>query len=71
MITQLIPWPKWDYTDYFLAAICGGLADLVYFLFLDLGGFVNFMPATLMTFISSAAIILSFVAFSRNRKAGV
>ena len=46
----------------FLAAICGGLADLGYFLFMDLGGYVNFMPGTLMTLVSSAAIILSFVA---------
>ena len=28
----------------FLAAICGGLADLGYFLFMDLGGYVNFVP---------------------------
>lgn len=46
----------------FLAAICGGLADLGYFLFMDLGGFVNFMPGTVMTLVSSAAIILSFIA---------
>ncbi|WP_375583210.1 hypothetical protein [Cyclobacterium xiamenense] len=44
----------------FLAAICGGFADLGYFLFLDLGGFVNFVPGTIMTLISSAAILLSF-----------
>jgi hypothetical protein len=43
----------------FLAAIVGGLADLGYFLFLDLGGFVNFVPGTIMTLISSSAIILS------------
>lgn len=46
----------------FLAAICGGLSDLGYFIFLDLGGFVNFIPGTLMTFISSLAIITSFIA---------
>ncbi|MEM1124687.1 MAG: hypothetical protein AAGJ18_29885, partial [Bacteroidota bacterium] len=53
----------------FLAALTGGLADLGYFLFMDLGGFVNFMPGTLMTIVSAAAIILSFYAhFSRNEK---
>ena len=51
----------------FLAAICGGLADLGYFLFMDLGGYVNFMPGTLMTLVSSAAIILSFVAYFKTK----
>ena len=51
----------------FLAAICGGLADLGYFIFLDLGGFVKFVPGTIMTLISSAAILLSFYGhFKRN-----
>ena len=54
----------------FLAAICGGLADLGYFLFLDLGGFVKFIPGTLMTLFSSLAIILSFYSYfkTRNKK---
>ncbi len=52
----------------FLAAITGGLADLGYFLFMDLGGFVNFLPGTLMTIISAAAIILSFYAHFSNRE---
>ncbi|MEM7549949.1 MAG: hypothetical protein AAF363_09745 [Bacteroidota bacterium] len=45
-----------------LAAITGGLADLGYFLFMDLGGFVNFVPGTVMTIVSSLAIITSFYA---------
>ena len=53
----------------FLAALVGGLADLGYFLFLDLGGFVKFMPGTLMTIVSASAIILSFIAYSRGSKA--
>ncbi|MEM6318938.1 MAG: hypothetical protein AAF960_14795 [Bacteroidota bacterium] len=52
----------------FLAAITGGLADLGYFLFMDLGGFVNFVPGTVMTLVSSAAIILSFYAYFRIDK---
>lgn len=52
----------------FLAAICGGLADLGYFLFLDLGGFVNFMPGTLMTIVSASAIVLSFIAHFQPKK---
>ena len=53
----------------FLAAITGGLADLGYFLFMDLGGYVNFMPGTLMTLVSSAAIILSFTAYFKTKSA--
>lgn len=51
----------------FLAALTGGLADLGYFLFLDLGGFVNFVPGTVMTIISSLAIILSFISYFKLR----
>ena len=52
----------------FLAAIVGGLLDLGYFLFMDLGGYVNFVPGTVMTLVSSAAIILSFVAYFQSDK---
>jgi hypothetical protein len=51
----------------FLAAICGGLADLGYFLFLDLGGFVNFVPGTVMTLISSAAILTGFYGHFKSK----
>lgn len=51
----------------FLAAITGGLADLGYFLFMDLGGYVNFMPGTVMTLFSSAAVILSFTAYFKTK----
>ena len=52
----------------FLAAITGGLADLGYFLFLDLGGYVKFVPGTVMTLVSSLAIITSFYAYFKNQK---
>lgn len=54
----------------YLAALTGGLADVGYFLFLDLGGFVNFMPGTLMTIFSALAVILSFYADRLKRKIG-
>ena len=66
LISAFYIW-KGNKNAIFLAAICGGLADLGYFLFLDLGGFVNFMPGTVMTIFSSAAIILSFVAHFKTR----
>ncbi len=52
----------------YLAAITGGLADVGYFLFMDLGGYVNFMPGTLMTIVSASAIILSFYAVFAGTK---
>ncbi len=50
----------------FLAAIVGGLADLGYFIFIDLGGFANFVPGTVMTIVSASAIILSLYAYSKE-----
>ncbi len=53
--------------SFILAAITGGLADVGYFLFMDLGGYVNFMPGTVMTIFSGAAIMLSFYAYFSDR----
>jgi CHASE2 domain-containing sensor protein len=50
-------------TAMFFTGIVGGLADVGYFIFLDLGGFVNFVPGTIMTLVSSAATILSLIAY--------
>lgn len=47
----------------FFTGIIGGLADVGYFVFMDLGGLVNFVPGTVMTLVSSAAIVLSLVAY--------
>ncbi len=55
----------------FVSALVGGLADVGYFLFLDLGGFVHFVPGTVMTIVSATAISLSFwVWFSALRHEG-
>ncbi|MEM9552282.1 MAG: hypothetical protein AAGA05_13970 [Pseudomonadota bacterium] len=55
-------------TAIWVSALVGGLADLGYFMFLDLGGFVNFLPGTLMTLISSSAILISGYVWLRHRK---
>jgi len=47
----------------FIAGLVGGLADVGYFVFMDLGGFVNFMPGTVMTLVSASAIILSLLVW--------
>jgi hypothetical protein len=68
-ISAFFVW-KGNRNAIFLAAITGGLADLGYFLFMDLGGFVNFVPGTVMTIVSSFAIIMSFYVYfkTRNKK---
>lgn len=53
----------------FVSALVGGLADVGYFVFIDLGGFNRFMPGTVMTIFSGAAIGLSFFAYFRRRDA--
>ncbi|MEM8680518.1 MAG: hypothetical protein AAGF97_14315 [Planctomycetota bacterium] len=55
-------------TAIFLAALVGGLTDLGYFLFMDLGGYVKFFPGTVMTLICASAIGLSLFAHFRSKE---
>ena len=48
----------------FIAGLTGGLADVGYFIFLDIGGHVHFFPGTVMTLVSASAIILSLVVWT-------
>ena len=50
-------------TAIWVTGMIGGLADLGYLLFVDLPGFVHFVPGTLMTFVSGTAIVLSFAVW--------
>ncbi|MGX9357467.1 hypothetical protein ACS3SW_20490 [Roseobacteraceae bacterium S113] len=54
-------------TAIFMTAIVGWVTDVGYFIFMDLGGFVNFVPGTVMTIISSAAVVLSLIAYFKGR----
>jgi hypothetical protein len=55
-------------TAIWVTGMIGGLLDLGYFLFLDIPGYVHFVPGTVMTLISSAAILTSFrVRLTRDR----
>ena len=57
-------------TAIWVTGMVGGLADAGYLLFVDVPGFVNFMPGTVMTLVSGAAILLSFwVWFAAGRDA--
>lgn len=50
-------------TAIVMTAIVGWVTDVGYFVFMDLGGFVNFVPGTVMTIVSSAAVVLSLWAY--------
>ncbi len=47
-------------TAIWVTGLIGGMADLGYLLFVDLPGYVNFVPGTVMTIVSGTAILLSF-----------
>lgn len=55
-------------TAIFVTALIGWTTDVGYFIFMDLGGYVNFVPGTIMTIISTLAVILSFLAYFRGTK---
>jgi hypothetical protein len=69
-VTLICAWFVWkrSLNAVVLAALVGGLADLGYFVFLDLGGYVNFLPGKLMTLVAAAAIISSFSAVYLGRQ---
>ncbi|MFK7946145.1 MAG: hypothetical protein AB8G11_01050 [Saprospiraceae bacterium] len=58
---------KGSKTAIIFTAIVGGLTDLGYFIFIDLGGFANFVPGTIMTIVSATAIILSLYVYFKTR----
>jgi len=56
-------------TAIWVTAMIGGLLDFGYFVFVDIPGYVHFIPGTLMTLVSSSAIILSFwVWYAHSQK---
>ncbi|MEM9530551.1 MAG: hypothetical protein AAGA23_06510 [Pseudomonadota bacterium] len=54
-------------TAIWVTGMVGGLLDLGYLVFVDIPGFVNFVPGTVMTFVSGTAILLSFWVWLSNR----
>ncbi|WP_434055811.1 MAG: hypothetical protein RDA78_13475 [Roseibium sp.] len=51
-------------TAIFMTAIVGWVTDVGYFIFMDLGGYVHFVPGTVMTIVSTAAVALSFWTYA-------
>lgn len=60
-------WRK-NFTAVWVTAMVGGLLDVGYLVFVDIPGFVNFVPGTVMTMVSASAIALSFWAWFANRQ---
>ncbi len=52
-----------------VTALIGGMADLGYFFFVDLPGYVNLIPGTLMALVSASAILLSGAVYLSHRRA--
>lgn len=68
VVGALFIW-RGNITAIWVTAMVGGLLDLGYFVFVDIPGYVHFVPGTLMTLVSSAAIIISFwVWYTSSRK---
>lgn len=55
-------------TAIWVTAMIGGLLDFGYFVFVDLPGYVHFVPGTLMTLVSSSAILISFWVWYSSAK---
>ena len=55
-------------TAIWVTGMVGGLADLGYLLFVDVPGYVNFFPGTVMTLVSGSAIVLSFWVWLTERR---
>ena len=57
-----------NFTAIWVTGMVGGLLDLGYLVFVDIPGFVNFVPGTVMTIVSGSAIALSFWVWLSNRQ---
>ena len=66
LIGAVFIWRK-NTTAIFVTAMVGGLVDMAYFLFIDLGGLANFLLGGLMTYVSATAIIFIFYAYFKKR----
>ena len=70
LIGAVFVWRQ-NFTAIWVTGMVGGLADLGYLMFVDIPGYVNFMPGTVMTIVSGTAIVLSFWVWLTERKAQV
>lgn len=61
-LSSIFIWKK-SISWIFIAAFVGGLFDIGYFIFIDLGGFANFFPGTVMTLVCATAILMSLYVY--------
>ncbi|MEL6369993.1 MAG: hypothetical protein AAFR03_04650 [Pseudomonadota bacterium] len=54
-------------TAIWVTGMVGGLLDVGYLVFVDIPGYVNFVPGTVMTIVSGTAVVLSFWVWLSNR----
>ena len=66
VIGGLLIW-RGNMTAIWVTGMVGGLADLGYLLFVDIPGYVNFFPGTVMTLVSGSALVLSFWVWLTNQ----
>jgi hypothetical protein len=67
MVGAFFIWRK-NVTSIWVTALVGGLFDIGYFVFVDLGGYGTFFPGSSMTYVSASAILLSFWAWYAGRE---
>lgn len=67
MLGAVLIW-RANLTAIWVTAMVGGLLDVGYFAFIDLGGFNTFVPGTVMTMISATAILLSGWYYLQTKK---
>jgi hypothetical protein len=68
IIGAVFIWRK-NFTAIWVTGMIGGLLDIGYLVFVDLAGYANFVPGTIMTIISATAVVLSFWVWLTERKA--
>lgn len=66
LIGAVMIWRQ-NLTAIWVTGMVGGLLDIGYLLFVDLPGFVHFVPGTLMTIVSASAVALSFWVWLTER----
>ena len=68
IIGAVFIWRK-NFTAIWVTGMIGGLLDIGYLVFVDLAGYANFVPGTVMTIISATAVVMSFWVWLTERSA--
>lgn len=66
IIGAVFIWRK-NFTAIWVTGLIGGLLDIGYLVLVDLAGYANFVPGTVMTIISATAVVLSFWVWLTER----